>query len=225
MKLYADPISTTSRPILLLAAESGADVQLQLIDLFKGENRAPGYAAINPNCQVPVLDDGDFRLTESSAIMKYIADKVNSPTYPKDLKKRAQVNALMDWFNTGFYQALGYDFVYPQILDHMKFKEPVAQHALLDFGRAQAKKGLKVLDEHWLGPNKKFLCGEEVTIADYFGACILTSGEVAHCDFSPWPNVTRWLRNVKALPSWGKVNEAFYQRFVGAFKDAPMEKF
>jgi glutathione S-transferase len=225
MKLYADPISTTCRPILLFAAETGADVKLEFVDLFKGGNYAPDYAKINPNCQVPCLDDGDFRLTESSAILKYLADKTNSPLYPKDLKQRARVNQMMDWFNTGFYHAYGYDFVYPQILDHLKFKEPVAQAALLNFGREQSKKYLKVLNDNWLGPDKKFLLGDQLTIADYFGACLVTAGEVTHCDLSPWPNVTRWLRNVKALPSWGKVNEPFYQRFVGAFKDAPMEKF
>src|SRR4051812_38970149 len=111
MKLYADPISTTCRPILLFAAESGADVQLEFVDLFKGANYAPGYAKINPNCQVPVLDDGAFRLPEISAILKYLADKIGSPAYPKDLKQRARVNQMMDWFNTGFYQAFGYDFV------------------------------------------------------------------------------------------------------------------
>ena len=51
------------------------------------------------------------------------------------------------------------------------------------------------------------------------------TSKLARCDLAPWPNVSRWLRNVKALPNWGKVNEPFYQRFVGAFKDAPMEKF
>jgi glutathione S-transferase len=225
MKLYADPISTTCRPILLFAAETGINLQIEFIDLFKGANQSPDYAKINPNCQVPCLDDGGFCLTESSAILKYLAEKTNSPLYPQDLKRRARVNQMMDWFNTGFYHAFGYDFVYPQILDHLKFKEPVAQGALLNFGREQAKKCLAVLNDHWLGHGNEYLCGNEITIADHFGACLITAGEVAHVDLAAWPNVTRWLRNVKALPSWGKVNEPFYQRFVGAFKDAPMEKF
>ena len=225
MKLYADPISTTSRPILLLAAESGADVELQFIDLFKGENYAPAYTAINPNQCVPVLEDGDFRLYESSAILKYVAEKMNSPTYPKDLKKRAKVNEMMDWFNTGFYRDMGYSFVYPQLLPNHKRANEVVQRGTIEWGRDKGKHWLNILDKDLIGPDKKFLCGNEITIADYFGACLLTAGEVSRCDFAPWPNVARWLKNVKALPSWGKVNEAFYQRFVGAFKDAPMETF
>jgi glutathione S-transferase len=101
MKLYADPISTTCRPVLLLAAESGAPLEINFVDLFKGAQMQPGYGAVNPSRQVPVLDDDGFLLSESSAILKYVADKIGSPAYPKDLKKRARVNELMDWFNTG----------------------------------------------------------------------------------------------------------------------------
>ncbi len=224
MKLYADPISTTSRPILLLAAESGADIELELIDLFKGENYSARFTSINANQCVPVLEDGDFRLFEGSAILKYVADTVNSSTYPKDLKKRAKVNEMMDWFNTGFYRDFGYGFVYPQVLPNHKRPGDAVQSATIAWGREKGKHWLGILDQTLIGPGKKFLCGDEITIADYFGACLLTAGEVAHCDFSPWPNISRWLNNVKARPSWNKVNEAFYQRFVGAYKDAPLEK-
>jgi glutathione S-transferase len=46
---------------------------------------------------VPVLEDGDFRLTEGSAILKYLADSIDSPAYPKGLKERARVNEMMEW--------------------------------------------------------------------------------------------------------------------------------
>ena len=82
MKLYYHPVSTTSRPIVLFATESGIELDYQIVDLFTGEQYKPEYAAINPSHQVPVLEDGDFRLTESSAILKYLADKIRSPAYP-----------------------------------------------------------------------------------------------------------------------------------------------
>src|SRR3990172_6005243 len=105
MKIYYHPASTTSRPLMLFVAESGINVEFQVIDLFTGEHYKPPYEAINPNHLVPVLEDGDFRLTESSAILKYLADKINSPAYPKDLRRRAHVNELMDWFNTGLMRS------------------------------------------------------------------------------------------------------------------------
>src|SRR5947207_5924933 len=92
MKLYYHPVSTTCRPIMLFAAESGIHLDMELVDLFTGAQYKPEYLSINPSAQVPVLEDGDFRLTESSAILKYLADKVSSPAYPKDLQKRARIN-------------------------------------------------------------------------------------------------------------------------------------
>ena len=89
MKLYMHPVSMTSRPVRLFIAESGIDVEEQIVDLMTGEHYKEPFVSINPNRMVPVLEDGDLRLTESSAILKYLADKIDSPAYPKDLKQRA----------------------------------------------------------------------------------------------------------------------------------------
>jgi hypothetical protein len=39
---------------------------------------------------------------------------------------------------------------------------------------------------------------------------MLTAGELVGCDFARWPNVARWLGNMKRGPNWAKVNDAFY---------------
>ena len=83
MKLYYHDVSTTSRPILLLAADEGITLTLECVDLFTGANLLPIFTAINPNQQVPMLDDDGFLLTESSVILKYLADKTGSSAYPK----------------------------------------------------------------------------------------------------------------------------------------------
>src|SRR5215510_12377181 len=104
MKVYYHPASTTSRIVMMYANEDGIDMDYQVVDLFTGEHYKPAYATINPNCMVPVLEDGDFRLTESSTILKYLADKVGTAAYPKQLKERARVNERMDWLNANLYK-------------------------------------------------------------------------------------------------------------------------
>ncbi len=210
MKLYMHPVSMTSRPVRLFIAESGIDVEEQVIDLMTGEHYQDPYVAINPNRLVPVLDDGDFRLTESSAILKYLADKIDSPAYPKDLRKRAKVNEMMDWFNTNFYRDYAYGCVYPQIFPNHKREDDAVQKATIAWGQERAKGWMQILNDHWIGPNQQYLCGDEITIADYFGVCLLTVGEIIRIDFSAYPNVERWLSNMKTLPSWPKINEALY---------------
>lgn len=137
MKLYRRPVSTTSRPIVLFAAETGIHLGFQVVDLFTGAQYRPEYAAINPSCQVPMLEDGDFRLTESSAILKYLAEKSESPAYPADLRQRARVNERMDWFNTGFYRDFAYGFLYPQIFPFMRRPDDGVQAAMLALGPGQ----------------------------------------------------------------------------------------
>lgn len=208
MKLHYHPASTTSRPVMLFAAESGFDLDYRLVDLFTGEHYSDAYSAINPNRLVPVLEDEDFRLTESSAILKYLAEKIDSPAYPGDLQARARVNERMDWINTQVARDFVYGFVYPQILATHKRASDEAQAATLAWGRERAKGWMKVLDEHVLGRGNRYLCGEQLTIADYFGAPFIGLGDAIRCDFSAYPNVRRWLDEMKRLPSWGKTNEA-----------------
>jgi glutathione S-transferase len=214
MKLYYHPVSTTSRPVVLFAAESGIPLDMQVVDLFTGEHFKPEYAPINPSRQVPVLEDGDFRLTESSAILKYLADKFDSPAYPKDLKKRARVNELMDWLNTGFYRDFAYGLVYPQIFPNLKRSDDRVQAGTLAWGKEKAHTWLKVLNDDLIGPKNKFLAGDTITIADYLGAMMVLGNEAIECDIRAYPNIVRWLGNMKTLKNWGMVNEAFYKYVV-----------
>jgi glutathione S-transferase len=225
MKFFYHPVSTTCRPIMQFAAESGIALDLQVVDLFKGEHLGEAFGDVNPSRQVPVLEDGDFRLTESSAILKYLADKIDAPAYPGDLKKRARVNELMDWFNTGLYRDLGYNFIYPQTLPHHKRADEKVQAATIAWGREKSRNWLKILDENLIGPRNAFVGGDSITLADYLGAAYLTLGEVCRIDYAPWRNVTRWLKTMKARPGWAKANEGFYTYFVAPCAKAPFETF
>jgi len=210
MKLYMHPVSMTSRPVRLFIAESGMKVDEQLVDLMTGEHYKEPFASINPNRLVPVLEDGDLRLTESSAILKYLADRIDSPAYPKDLKQRAKVNEMMDWLNTNFYRDYAYGFIYPQVFPHHRRPSDEMQSGTVAWGKERTEGWLRLLNDYWIGPTKRYLCGDRITIADYFGSGLVTLGEVVGCDFAGYPNIKRWLDNMKRLPSWPKVNEVFY---------------
>src|SRR4029079_1633682 len=161
------------------------------------------------NGLVPTLVDDDFVLTESSTIMKYLADKFNlGDLYPKDLKARARVNEMMDWFNTGFYRDYAYNVVYPQIYPHHKRPSDDLQKGTIEWGKELTKKWLRTLNDVWLGKGKKFLTGDKATIADYFGAALLTSGHVIRAEFKDYPHIQAWLKRLEALPGWKRINEA-----------------
>ena len=202
MKLYYEPSSTTCRPIMLFAAEQEIALDYHYVDLMRGEHLQPPYAELNPNKAVPLLVDGDFRLTECSAILKYLADLSGSPAYPADLRMRARVNAAMDWFNTGFYRDFGYGLVYPAAFpDRLALPDPAARALQAESGRRRSERWLSILDRHMLGGEREFVCGPGPTLADYLGAAYVTVGDWIGFDFSAWPNVERWIARMRARPA------------------------
>jgi glutathione S-transferase len=152
MKLYYHPASTSCRPIMLFAEEVKIPLDYELVDIFTGQNYKPAFEAINPNHLVPVLDDNGFRLTECSAILKYIAEKSGSDQYPKDLQQRARVNERMDWFNTQLNREFNYGFVYPQIFGFMKRPTEESQNVQVQWGKEKASGWLRVLNAATASP-------------------------------------------------------------------------
>lgn len=217
MKLYYHPASTTPRIVTLFAAESAMPMDMQVVDIFGGEHHREPFVSINPNRLVPVLEDDGMRLAESSAILKYLADKIGSPAYPKDFKQRARVNERMDGFDANFYKDYGYGLVYPQVLSHLAYPDAVAHKACVERGLEKTKGWLGILDQHLIGPKQNYLCGDRITIADYFGSVVLQAGKLVGCTLAGFPNVKRWMDRMRALRNRNGVHEAFCG-FAGTLK-------
>ena len=219
MKLHCSKLSTTSRPIMMFIADKSLPVDIVDVDIMQGEHMQEPYSKMNPNKQVPVLEDGDFVLTECSSILKYLADKQDSPTYPKELQKRARVNEVMDWFNTGLYREYAYHLLYPQIFPHHKREPEDANKVTVEWGKSQCGHWLGVLNSHILG-GKRYLCGNDLTIADYMGAAYIACGDLIRNDLSAYSNITTWMGTMRAIPAWGQVYDMI-EGYAGSLKDQP----
>ncbi len=194
---------------MLFTAEHGIELEFEYISLFANQQWEPAFALVNPNRTVPVLVDDDLRLSESSAILKYLADGIGSAAYPAALRERARINAAMDWFNTGFYHAFGYALIYSRMMPEKYGLADAASQAELEAkGLERARRRLDVLNDHMIGDGA-FVCGPRITLADYFGLPVLTLGEIVGFDLSPWPNIERWIATMKARPAWAGVDVAF----------------
>jgi glutathione S-transferase len=205
LKLYYHPASTSSLPVLMFLAEAKVAHEPSVVDILTGEQKRPWFLALNPRGLVPVLVDEDFVLTESSAILKYVAEKVGSPAYPRDLRQRARINERMDWINTDVSRDLSYHMVYPQLLAHHARPAGTAQEATLSWGKQKCEQHLAVLDAASLASNR-FLCGDELSIADFLAAEQLHLASLIGSSFAKYPNLYRWLETMRALPSWKAVH-------------------
>ena len=191
MKLYYHPASTTSRIVMMFAAEEGIDLDYQIIDLMTGEHLKPEYKALNPNCLVPMLDDDGFR---------------------------ARVDEAMEWFYSNYYKDHGYGLVYPQVFPHHKRPSDEAHVGAIEWGKQKAQHWLGILDKYLIGLSRKYLCGDVITLADYVGAEMVALGELVQCKYEDYPNVCRWIDNMKALKHWAKVHEVA-DGFTASLKD------
>lgn len=222
MRLYANPVATTSRAVLALLEETGLEAEIETLDLVAGEQHSLAFSALNPNRLVPVLDDDGFLLTEASAILRYLAAKTGSPLYPKELRARARVDEMMGWFDANFYKDFGYQLVYATFYPNHLRRSAEGTDAAIAWGSANTRKWLAVLDGHYLGDRRSFLTGDRLTIADFLGASILSIGELIAYDMTPYPAVAAWYDRMRSVPSWARSSGAF-NGFVASLRhaDAP----
>lgn len=207
LTLYMNPVSTASRPVMLFIAEKNLPVEQKTVDIMSGEHKGEAYAAINPSMLVPALAEGDFRMSEASAILKYLASRFDAPEYPKNLEERAKVDEAMDWFNTQFYRDFGYGLLYPQLFPHHKRRSDEAHQAQIEWGKGKTCAWLDILDKRILGAND-YVANNKLSIADYFGAGLMSAGELIGCTYADYPNVQRWLGRMEQLKSWAPVHQA-----------------
>lgn len=92
MKLYGSKNSRSLRCVWALE-EAGATYDYQRVNMMKGDGYAPAYKAVNPLGKIPALQEGDLTLTESMAIVQYVADKFpQARLVPDSPAARAEVN-------------------------------------------------------------------------------------------------------------------------------------
>ena len=203
MKLYYNPLSPNVRRARLAAAVLGIQLEEKFVDFSKGEHKSPEYLALNPNGAVPVLVDGDFVLTESRAIMQYLASKKpESGLLPRDEAARADVTRWQFWDAAHFSPQLGTLAFEKVIKVMMGIGEPdqgKIQEALGNFRRFAA-----VLNERLQG--KSYVVGNTLTIADLTLASSLMYAPQTEPPIAEFPNVQAWFSRITALDGWIKTS-------------------
>lgn len=203
MKLYINPMSPNVRRVRLTAAVLDLEIEEKMLDFAKGEHKKPDYLALNPNGTVPTLVDGDFVLTESRAIMQYLASKKpESGLLPQDEQARADVTRWQFWDSSHFSPQVG-TVAFQRILKQMfGMGEPDAgkvEEALANFRRFAT-----VLNKHLDG--RRFVVGESLTLADLTLASSLTYASQAEVPVAEFPHIDAWFARISDLDAWKRTN-------------------
>lgn len=199
MKLYHHPFSSNARKAVMAAKLLNAAVEPVFVDLTKGEQMKPEFLALNPNHAVPVLVDGDFVLTESHAIMVYLAEGAAPSTlYPSDRQGRAQVLRWMFWASNHLSPAVaGLNF--ENNLKKM-FGQGEADPAQVARHERFFHQYAKVLDGQLA--TRAYVTGDTLTLADLAIAAPLMYAVAAKLPLEGYAHVKAWMARIEALPAW-----------------------
>lgn len=200
MKLYQFPPSPNCQKVVALAHEVGTPLETVFVDIFKGGNRTPEHLARNPNAKIPVLEDGDYILWESNAMLGYIAGKAGradlAPTGPRE---RADVDRWLAWHASHFGPAVS-KVAFERIVKKIGgFGAP--DQAVVDEGIKEFERFAQVLDTA-LG-NKEYVAGR-LTVADFAIAPYAALHESCGLSLDPYPKARVWLGRMLARDSMKK---------------------
>jgi GST-like protein len=180
--------------VALLLEELGEPYTVHPIDTRKGEQHSPEFLAINPNAKTPALTDGDATLTDSNAIMLYLAEK-----YGKFLPAEGDANraSLLSWL---MFVATGIGPYSGQAV-HFKHFAPEKHAYAINRYTVEAERHWGILDAH-LGKNH-YMVGGVYTIADMsvWGWARFGQFPLGAEHFATLHNVNRLLTEINERPA------------------------
>lgn len=171
--------------------ELGLDYTLHGVNIRIGAQKAPDFIALNPNAKVPVLVDGNLVLTESAAILVYLAEKTGR-LLPAAGEGRARVFEQLFFHASGLSPAFGQSGFFQRLAAE---PQPIA----IERFSSEAGRTVSVLDD--VLASRHFVAGDAFTIADIAHFGWLWRREFAGVGLDRAPNVARWYAEIEARPA------------------------
>src|ERR1700722_3716717 len=168
--LYTTPLSANGRKVLAVCRHLGLEPETKLVNVYKGEGRTPEYLALNPQGKIPVLVDGELRLSESNAILEYVSEAyAGHRLWSREPTRRADISRWLFWESSQWQPLLA------AILSSFVARElglPGARvEVAVDWGNPEFQSVAAFLDAHLSG--RHFIVGDELTLADFSVAAML----------------------------------------------------
>lgn len=196
MKLYYSDVLSAQKACAA-AKYLKSPVEYVYLDLVKGEQKSPAYLAINPNGKVPTLVDATRIIWEADAVMCELAAQAGSSLWPNDAR---QIDILrwLSWSAQHFTRQAG--ALYFEYIIKPRFGLGAPDQAAVDAALVEFRKFAAVLDGHLQG--RRWLVGDEMTVADFSVAVTLSHAERAHIPLNEFSDVRRWHDRLNELEAW-----------------------
>ena len=197
LKVYGSVLSRAGMVMVTLET-LGLEYELINIGTRSEAANATKYRQINPTGKVPTLQDGDFFLFETQAILYYLVRKYGKGRLWADTVEEEADILRWSLFISNQLESSALDML-------LQFKGVIQDQDTFDKASATLERFLPVLEAQLEG--KDYLVGDK-TIADIHGAMVLSWPKIAGFDYTPYPNVAAWVRRILSSPENKKVAAA-----------------
>ena len=197
LKVWGRKNSSNVRKVLWCIEELALTYSREEAGGVFGVVDSPEYRVLNPNGRVPMIQDDDFVLWESNAIVRYLAAEYGDDTswYPLVNRVRAQADKWMDWTTASF--AVAFRDVFWGVL-----RTPAEEQDWVKINAAiTASAELLVIADQALS-EKPYLSGEEIGMGDIpLGSFIYAWFEMP-IERPPLPHLEAWYERLKLRPAY-----------------------
>jgi len=206
-KIYINPLTVNNIKLLLLCNALEIQPQFEHVAIHKGEQKQKEFLALNPDGKVPVLQQGDLVLTESNAIMQYLAQSQQSSLWPKEIVLQTKVLSILFWQSNYFAAGVGPIAHKKVVLPYWGFGEPeIDEQQWQSFNKALS--GLENILH-----SQNYLVGNKLTIADISLVAFFFFHKRAKMRLEHYPNLSAWLAKLTDL-DWYTSTESYLNQIL-----------
>ncbi|KAF9664158.1 hypothetical protein SADUNF_Sadunf17G0127000 [Salix dunnii] len=206
VKVYGPATAVCPQRVMVCLLEKGVEFDLVHVDLDSGEQKLPEFLLKQPFGQVPVVEDGDFRLYESRAIIRYYAAKYEDRG-PNLIGSTLEERALVDqWLEI---EAHNFNDLVFNIIFQVVILPRIGQEGDSDLVKTLEEKLEKVLDVYEKRLSRsRYLAGESFTLADlsHMPATryLISEAGLGHL-VKDRKKLNAWWEDISSRPSWKKL--------------------
>ncbi|MFK7879980.1 glutathione S-transferase family protein [Roseobacter sp.] len=195
IQLYCFGESGNAYKAALAIELSGLDWAPVKVDFFGGEARTAEYrSTVNSMGEVPVMVDGDVRLTQSGVIQDYVSEKTGKFN-GQDGTERREILRWVLWDNHKFSSVAGPTRFLMHFLPEDKRPQEV-----IGFNQGRLKAAYGILNDHLA--QRDWIVGDSITNADISCCGYLYYPESFGFDRADWPHIDTWLTRISETPGW-----------------------
>lgn len=176
----------------------GLTAERRFIHLRKGEQRDPGYLAVNPQGLIPLLVVGDRRLSQSLAIIEYLDEKHQQPPLlPVGAEDRAFVRSIALTIACDIHPIDN-----TRVMAYLERDLGIDQARRDDWYRHWIRLGFEAIEQQLAGRDTRFCAGPSPTLADICLVPQVFNSKRVSLDLTPFPRIRSVFDACMALPAF-----------------------